>query len=63
MDWATRIKVAAGAAHGIAYLHEDCNFLSQFIIFDNDVNFSGSFFHNLHFFVMITFIRSSSDYS
>ncbi|XP_073108720.1 uncharacterized protein [Elaeis guineensis] len=25
MDWATRIKVAAGAAHGIAYLHEDCH--------------------------------------
>ncbi|RZR77552.1 hypothetical protein BHM03_00002664 [Ensete ventricosum] len=24
MDWATRVKVAAGAAGGIAYLHEDC---------------------------------------
>lgn len=27
MDWATRVKVAAGAARGIAYLHEDCKFL------------------------------------
>ncbi|XP_050372637.1 proline-rich receptor-like protein kinase PERK9 [Argentina anserina] len=25
LDWAIRVKVAAGAARGIAYLHEDCH--------------------------------------
>lgn len=32
MDWTVRIKVAVGAARGIAYLHEDCNFLFPFFL-------------------------------
>lgn len=33
MEWSKRVKVAAGAARGIAYLHEDCNLLQTFSIF------------------------------
>lgn len=28
LDWTKRVKIAAGAARGIAYLHEDCNYQS-----------------------------------
>ena len=37
MDWETRVKVAAGAARGLAYLHEDCNPSFKHFIFCSQI--------------------------
>lgn len=33
LSWASRVKIALGAARGIAYLHEDCKLSKLFFIF------------------------------
>jgi hypothetical protein len=38
LDWRTRVKIAAGAARGIAYLHEDCNIFRLNSFFINPLN-------------------------
>jgi len=32
LDWRTRVKIAAGAARGIGYLHEDCNIFTKLFL-------------------------------
>ena len=38
LDWRTRVKIAAGAARGIAYLHEDCNIFRPNCFFISPLN-------------------------
>jgi hypothetical protein len=33
LEWPARVKIAAGSARGIAYLHEDCNDISHSFLY------------------------------
>lgn len=59
LDWTTRVKVAAGAARGIAYLHEDCNFL---LLVSNLITESGLHFHRKSKIFSPVYIISSKIY-
>ena len=45
MEWTKRVKVAAGAARGIAYLHEDCNSLQTFSMFTSFTSIESQTLH------------------
>ena len=32
LDWPTKLKIARGAARGLAYLHEDCKFNHWYVL-------------------------------
>lgn len=56
MKWAIRVKVAAGAARGIAYLHEDCNFLFYPSFFMNIYIYMYFFFFSFFFLFILFFV-------